>query len=168
MLRATAWIGASALSFFVALVIAGVGGCNVHELGHLLTGRALGVPVDDIIWCTPTSGRIAFAYQEPALVGYAGGFLAAAVLGSLYWFVIRPRLAAPVWWAAGVAVLGTAISQVIVGLWEGSSPLGYATAQDNVAGLIALLTGPLIIAAALQFRLQKLSLDEQLGSADAP
>lgn len=72
MRRAVVWIGAGVISFGVALVIAGVGGCNVHEFGHLVAGRALGVPVDDVIWCTPTSGRIAFAYQEPALVGYAG------------------------------------------------------------------------------------------------
>ncbi|HEX6300947.1 MAG TPA: hypothetical protein VF148_10825 [Acidimicrobiia bacterium] len=122
--------------FGVALVIAGVGGCNVHEFGHLVVGRALEIPIDDVIWCAPTGGRIAFAYQEPALVGYAGGFLAAAVLGSLYWFVIRPRLSSPVWWAAGVAVLGTTISQVIVGLWEGSSPVEYGAAQGNVGGLM--------------------------------
>jgi hypothetical protein len=57
-------LGAAVLSFGVALLVSGVGGCNVHELGHLATGRAMGVPVDDIIWCTPTDGRIAFAYQE--------------------------------------------------------------------------------------------------------
>jgi hypothetical protein len=158
MRRAVVWIGAGVISFVVALVIAGVGGCNVHEFGHLVAGRALGVPVDDVIWCTPTSGRIAFAYQEPALVGYAGGFLAAAVLGSLYWFVIKARLTSPVWWAAGVAVLGTTISQVIVGFWEGSSPVEYGVAQDNVAGLIALLIGPLMAAAGIQFLLQKPSL----------
>lgn len=158
MRRELLWIGAGVFSFGVALVIAGVGGCNVHEFGHLIAGRAIGVPIDDVIWCTPTSGRIVFAYQEPALVGYAGGFLAAAVLGSLYWFVIKPRLSSPVWWTAGVAVLGTTISQVIVGLWEGSSPVGYGVAQDNVAGLVALLIGPLVAAAGVQFVFQRPSL----------
>jgi hypothetical protein len=158
MSRAAVWIGASVLSFGIALVIAGVGGCNVHEFGHLVAGRALGVPVDDIIWCTPTNGRIAFAYQEPALVGYAGGFLAAAALGSLYWLVIKPRLSSPVWWGAGVAVLGTTISQVIVGLWEGSSPVEYGDAQDNVLGLIALLIVPLVAAAGVQLLLRRPSL----------
>lgn len=159
MRRAVVWIGASVLSFGLALVIAGVGGCNVHEFGHLVAGRALGIPVVDVMWCAPTSGRIAFAYQEPTLVGYAGGFLAAAILGNLYWFVIKPRLSSPAWWAAGVAVLGTTISQLIVGFWEGSSPLEYGAAQDNVAGLIALLIGPLIVAAGVQLLLQKPSLD---------
>jgi hypothetical protein len=149
------WIGASVLSFAAALTIAGVGGCNVHEFGHLVAGRALGIPIEDIMWCTPTSGRIAFAYQEPALVGYAGGFFAAAVLGTLYWFVLKPRLSSPVWWAAGVAVLGTTISQVIVGSWEGSSPVGYGAVQDNMVGLIAVLVGPLMAAAGIQFVLQR-------------
>jgi len=157
--REVVWVAAGVLSFGVALVIAGVGGCNVHEFGHLVPGRALGVPIDDVIWCTPTSGRIVFAYQEPALVGYAGGFLAAAVLGTLYWFVIKPRLSSLVWWTAGVAVQGTTISQVIVGLWEGSSPVGYGVAQDNVAGLIALLIGPLVAAAGVQFVFQRPSLE---------
>lgn len=155
MSRAVVWIGVSVLSFGVALVIAGVGGCNVHEFGHLVAGRAMGIPIDDITWCTPAGGRIAFSYQEPAIVGYAGGFLAAAVLGSLYWFVIRPRLVSPIWWAAGVAMLGTAISQVIVGLWEGSSSEGYGAAQDNAAGLVILLVGPLVAAAGAQRLVQK-------------
>ena len=77
---------AAILVFVASLVIAGVGGCNIHALGHRVTGRALGV---------------------------------------------RPRLAALLWRAAGVAVLGTAVSQVIVGVIEGSSPQGYARAQEN-------------------------------------
>jgi hypothetical protein len=124
-------------------------------LGHLVTGWAVGVPIDAIIWCMPTGGRIAFAYQEPALVGYAGGFVAAAVLGGLYWSAIRPRLVLAVWWAAGVAVLGTTISQVIVRLWEGTSPVSYGSAQDNPVGLVVLIVAPLVAAAAIQLLLQK-------------
>ncbi|HSK06899.1 MAG TPA: hypothetical protein VK990_05215, partial [Acidimicrobiia bacterium] len=115
---------AAILVFVVSLVAAGVGGCNVHELGHLVTGRALGVPIDHITWCTPANGRIAFSYQEPAFDSYAGGFTAALVLGAVYRFLIWPRVAGRSWRAAGVAVLGTAVSQVIVGLIEGSSPQG--------------------------------------------
>jgi hypothetical protein len=137
-------------SFSIALAISGVGGCNLHELGHLVTGWAAGVPIDDIIWCTPTSGRIAFAYQEPAFVGYAGGFLAASVLLVVYLALIRKRLASFPWWMAGVAVLGTAISQLIVAAFEGSSPLVYAQLIDNQAGLAAVAIAPLIAAGVLQ------------------
>jgi len=159
MPRRLVWIVAGILSFIVSLVITGVGGCNIHEFGHLVVGRAMDIPIDDIIWCTPGNGRIAFAYQEPAIVGYAGGFLAAAVLGSLYWLVIRPRLASPLWWAAGVAVLGTAISQVIVGLWEGTSPEGYGEVQDNAAGLVVIALVPLMAVAVGQYLVQKPSPD---------
>jgi hypothetical protein len=68
---------------------------------------------------------------------------------------IKPRLGFPAWWAAGVAVLGTAISQVIVGLWEGTSPVGYDSAQDNPVGLVVLIVAPLVAAAAIQLLLQK-------------
>ena len=138
--------------FVVSLGIAGVGGCNIHELGHLITGRALAVPVDHITWCTPVNGRIAFSYHEPALVSYAGGFTAAITLGAVYRFLVWPRLAGPLWRAAGVAVLGTAVSQVIVGVMEGSSPQGYARAQENAWGLVLVVVLPLIAAALFQRR----------------
>jgi hypothetical protein len=143
---------AAILVFVVSLAIAGVGGCNIHELGHLVTGRALGVPVDHITWCTPANGRIAFSYQEPAFVSYAGGFTAALALGAVYRFVILPRLATPLWQAAGLAMLGTAISQVIVGVMEGFSPQGYARAQENAWGLALVVVLPLIAAAIIQRR----------------
>lgn len=143
------------LSFVAALVVAGVGGCNVHEMGHLVTGRLAGVPVNDIFWCTPVSGRIAFAYQEPAWVGYAGGLTAALVLLALYWAVVLPRLDSAYWWSAGVAMLGTAISQVIVGLFEGSDPVRYGETQANSAGLAVLVVGPLLLAAITQFIVHK-------------
>ena len=142
------------LVFVVTLAAAGVGGCNIHELGHLVTGRALGVPVDRITWCTPANGRIAFGYQEPAFVSYAGGFTAALALGAVYRFLIWPRLAPSLWRAAGVAVLGTAVSQAIVGVMEGSSPKGYASAQENAWGLALVLVLPLIAAAVIQRRLE--------------
>jgi hypothetical protein len=141
---------AAVLSFSVALIVAGVGGCNIHELGHLITGRIAGVPIEDVIWCTPGNGRIVFAYQEPAWVGYAGGLLAAAVLIGLYSIIIRPRLASLNWRLAGVAVLGTALSQVIVAVLEGSDPQSYAGLQDETAGLIAVAVVPLIAAAIAQ------------------
>lgn len=147
-------IGTVALSigaFMAALVISGVGGCNVHEFGHLIIGRIAGVPVNDITWCTPSSGRIAFAYQEPAWVSYAGGFLAATVLISAYRLLVIPRIESPMWWAAGVAILGTATSQVIVGFLEGSSVERYAALQDNSGGLVALIVVPLLVAAAFQW-----------------
>lgn len=133
-----------------ALIAAGVGGCNIHELGHLITGRIAGVPIDDVIWCTPGNGRIVFAYQEPAWVGYAGGLLAATVLVGLYLTVIRPRLAGLNWRAAGVAILGTALSQVIVAFLEGSDPERYATLQDNTIGLVAIAVLPLVVAGIAQ------------------
>jgi len=143
---------AAAVVFGVSLVIAGVGGCNIHELGHLVTGRALGVPVDHITWCAPANGRIAFSYQEPAFVSYAGGFTAALALVAVYRWLIWPRLAGRLWQAAGVAVLGTAVSQVIVGVMEGSSPQGYARAQESAWGLALVVVLPLIGAALVQRR----------------
>lgn len=151
MARTAGVVALSIVAFLVAMVIAGIGGCNAHELGHLITGRIAGVPVNDIIWCTPSSGRIAFAYQEPAWVSYAGGFLAAAVLICGYWLLVIPRIESPMWWAGGVAILGTAISQVIVGVLEGSSVERYAALQDNGSGLVALIVGPLLTAAAFQW-----------------
>jgi hypothetical protein len=146
-------IVSATLVFVATLAIAGVGGCNIHELGHLLTGRALGVPVDHITWCTPANGRIAFSYQEPAFVSYAGGITAALALGAVYRFLIWPRLAGRLWQAAGVAVLGTAVSQVIVGVMEGSSPQGYARAQESGWGLALVVVLPLVGAAVVQRRL---------------
>jgi hypothetical protein len=143
---------AAVLSFLVALIVAGVGGCNIHELGHLITGRIARVPIEDVIWCTPGNGRIVFAYQEPPWVGYAGGLSAAAVLIGLYWVIIRPRLASLSWRLAGVAVLGTALSQLIVAFLEGSDPERYARLQDDTAGLIAVAVVPLIMAAIAQSR----------------
>jgi hypothetical protein len=143
---------AAVIVFVVSLAIAGVGGCNIHELGHLITGRALGVPVDHITWCTPANGRIAFSYQEPAFVSYAGGFTAALALGAVYRFLIWPRLSRRSWRVAGVAVLGTAVSQVIVGVMEGSSPEGYARVQENAWGLALVVVLPLIAAAVIQWR----------------
>jgi hypothetical protein len=143
---------AAVVVFVVSLAIAGVGGCNIHELGHLITGRALGVPVDHITWCTPANGRIAFSFQEPAFVSYAGGFTAALALGAVYRLLIWPRLAGRLWQAAGVAVLGTAVSQVIVGVMEGSSPEGYARVQENAWGLALVVVLPLIAAAVIQWR----------------
>ena len=151
MARTVGVVALPIAAFLVAMVIAGVGGCNVHEFGHLITGRIAGVPVNDIIWCTPSSGRIAFAYQEPAWVSYAGGFLAAATLIAGYRLLIVPRINVPMWWAGGVAILGTAISQVIVGALEGSSVERYAAMQDNSGGLAALVVGPLLTAAAFQW-----------------
>jgi hypothetical protein len=143
---------AAVLSFLAALIASGVGGCNIHELGHLITGRIAGVPIEGVIWCTPGNGRVVFAYQEPAWVGYAGGLLAAAVLVGVYMTVIRPRLDDRNWRAAGVAVLGTALSQLIVALLEGSDPQRYASLQDDTAGLIAVAVVPLILAAFAQSR----------------
>jgi hypothetical protein len=148
-------IVAAILVFALSLAIAGIGGCNLHELGHLATGRALGVPVDSITWCTPANGRIAFSYQEPAFVSYAGGFTAALVLGAVYRLLIWPRIASPLWRAAGVGVLGTAVSQVIVGVLEGSSPQGYARAQESALGLVLLVGLPLVGAAVIQPRLRR-------------
>ena len=139
-------------SFLAALIAAGVGGCNVHELGHLITGRIAGVPIEGVIWCTPGNGRVVFAYQEPAWVGYAGGLLAAAVLVGVHLTVIRPRLAGPNWRAAGVAILGTALSQLIVAFLEGSDPARYATLQDNTVGLVAVAVLPLVVAGIAQAR----------------
>lgn len=150
-------IVSATLVFVATLAIAGVGGCNIHELGHLVTGRALGVPVDHITWCTPANGRIAFSYQEPAFVSYAGGFTAALALAAVHRFLIWPRLAGRSWRAAGVAVLGTAASQVIVGVMEGSSPLRYARAQGSVWGLVLLVVLPLVGAAIIQPRLGPLA-----------
>lgn len=141
-------------AFGAALVISGIGGCNLHELGHLITGKIAGVPVNDIIWCTPANGRIAFAYQEPAWVGYAGGLTAATVLLVFYWVVIRRRLDSVYWWSAGVAVLGTAISQVIVAVLEGSDPIFYAEVQTSPAGLATLIVGPLLLAGFAQLVLR--------------
>jgi hypothetical protein len=56
------------------------------------------------------------------------------------------------WQAAGVAVLGTAVSQVIVGVMEGSSPEGYARVQENAWGLALVVVLPLIAAAVIQWR----------------
>ena len=137
-------------AFVAALVVAGVGGCNLHELGHLVTGWLAGVPVNDILWCAPANGRIVFAYQEPALVGYSGGLVAAAALVGGYFAIIRPRLDSLPWWMAGVAVLGTAGSQVVVGLFEGTDPQLYARLQDNTAGLVAVAIAPLAIAGLAQ------------------
>ena len=150
-------IAAAVLVFVATLAIAGVGGCNIHELGHLVTGRALGVPVDHITWCTPANGRIAFSYQEPAFVSYAGGFTAALALAAVYRFIIWPRLAGRLWRAAGVAVLGTAVSQVVVGVMEGSSPQDYALAQGSAWGLALLVVLPLVGAAVIQPRLGRLA-----------
>jgi hypothetical protein len=141
------------LSFVVALVVAGVGGCNLHEAGHLLVGKLMDVPVEAIEWCIPANGRITFAYQEPALVGYAGGIPTALALAAVHWWVVRPRLASPVWWAAGVAVAGTAVSQFVVGVWEGTSPLTYGAALDDGAGLAVLALAPLVGAAVVQWAL---------------
>jgi hypothetical protein len=135
-----------------ALIAAGVGGCNVHELGHLITGRIAGVPIEGVIWCTPGNGRVVFAYQEPAWVGYAGGLLSAVVLVAVYMTVIRPRLDGRNWRAAGVAVLGTALSQLIVALLEGSDPQRYASLQDNTIGLVAVAVLPLVVAGFAQSR----------------
>jgi hypothetical protein len=140
------------LAFLGALIGAGVGGCNIHELGHLITGRIAGVPIEGVIWCTPGNGRVVFAYQEPAWVGYAGGLLAAAVLVAVYMTVIRPRLDGRNWRAAGVAVLGTALSQLIVALLEGSDPQRYASLQDNTIGLVAVAVLPLVVAGFAQSR----------------
>jgi hypothetical protein len=147
----TRWVIVGVIPFLIALVVSGVGGCNIHELGHLVTGSALGVPVDDITWCVPANGRIAFAYQEPAFVGYSGGGLAALALGGVYWWLIRPRLDSVHWWAAGVAVGGTAISQMIVAVLEGSSPERYADLQDNSAGFVAVFAGPLLVVVLAQW-----------------
>ena len=138
------------LAFLGALVVSGVGGCNIHELGHLVTGRLAGVPVEDLIWCAPGNGRVVFAYQEPAWVGYAGGFTAALVLFGVYRWFVWPRLSSRVWWFAGVAVMGTAISQVIVGALEGSSPVRYGELQDDAVGLALIFIGPLAVAAVIQ------------------
>ncbi|HSM45377.1 MAG TPA: hypothetical protein VK969_10215 [Acidimicrobiia bacterium] len=138
------------VAFVAALVLAGVGGCNLHELGHLITGWFAGVPVNDILWCAPANGRIVFAYQEPALVGYSGGLLAAVALIGVYFAFIRPRLDSLPWWTAGVAVLGTAGSQVVVGLFEGTDPQLYGRLQDNTAGLVAVVIVPLAIAGLAQ------------------
>jgi hypothetical protein len=154
-MRTILWFLGGVLSFAGALVLSGVGGCNVHELGHLVTGSALGVPVNDIFWCTPANGRIAFAYQEPAVVGYSGGFLAAIVLAGLYRALVRPRLSSFAWWMAGVAILGTAVSQVIVGVLEGSAPETYAGLQDNTGGLAVVLVAPLLAAGAVQLLVHK-------------
>lgn len=143
-------VALAAGSFLVALVLSGVGGCNLHELGHLVFGWLAGVPVEGILWCAPGNGRIVFAYQEPALVGYAGGITAAVILGVAYWRLVWPRRDQASWAAAGVAILGTAISQVIVGVLEGSSPARYAALQDNTAGLVGILVAPLVTAAAVQ------------------
>ncbi len=140
------------LSFLAALIVSGVGGCNIHELGHLITGRIAGVPVEGVIWCTPGNGRVVFSYQEPAWVGYAGGLLAAAVLVGVYMKVIRPRLAGSNGRAAGVAVLGTALSQLIVAFLEGSDPQRYANLQDNTIGLVAVAVLPLVVAGFAQSR----------------
>lgn len=139
-------------AFVGALVLSGIGGCNIHELGHLVTGRIAGVPVEDVLWCAPGSGRVVFAYQEPPWVGYAGGLTAALVLVGAYRWLLWPRLSSPVWWAAGVAVLGTVISQTIVALLEGSSPVRYGELQDETAGLALIFIVPLATAAALQWR----------------
>ena len=152
MARRARWLAGGVLAFLIALVISGVGGCNIHELGHLITGVAAGIPVNEVIWCAPANGRIAFAYQEPALVGYAGGVLSALVLTGLYWSIIRPRLGSFGWWMAGVAVMGTAISQVIVAILEGSSPVRYAELQDSALGLVVIAVGPLVAVASIQFR----------------
>lgn len=152
MARNLTSVAASFLAFIVALAISGVLGCNIHELGHLISGKALGIPIDSISWCLPVNGRIAFSYQEPALVGFSGGLSAAAALGGFWWLVIRKKLGSAVWWWAGVAVAGTAISQTIVGIWEGSSPKSYGEAQDNFLGLIALAVLPLAVAAGIQLR----------------
>ena len=150
MSRWAVWVSGGVISFGVAIAVSGVGGCNVHELGHLVTGWAAGVPFDGVIWCTPGSGRVLFAYQEPAFVGYSGGFVAALILLALHLTVIRRRMASFPWWMAGVAVLGTAMSQVVVGVLEGSDPQRYAEFQGNSAGLVAVLVGPLLVAAVIQ------------------
>jgi hypothetical protein len=150
MARAAGVVALSILAFLVGLAVSGVGGCNVHEFGHLVTGWIAGVPVDDVIWCTPSSGRVAFSYQEPAWVSYAGGLLAAAVLMTVYWLVVVPRIDVPMWRAGGVAVLGTATSQIIVGILKGSSVERYAALQDNNGALAGLIVVPLLAAAVLQ------------------
>ena len=143
------------ISFGIALAVSGVGGCNVHELGHLVSGWAAGVPFEGVIWCTPGSGRVLFAYQEPPFVGYSGGFLAALVLLALHLTVIRRRMASFPWWMAGVAVVGTALSQVVVGVLEGSDPQRYAGLQGNSAGLMAVVVGPLLVAAVIQLMVRR-------------
>lgn len=131
--------------------------CQVHEIGHALVGTALGWTVDRIHPCLPAGGAVVYASTPGGpwvniVESFAGGVIAAAFLGLVYWFVVfRPRapLRGPAWWAAGFGPALLIGPQLVVGLVEGFNPhRDYTAVLDANVGLaVASFSGVMLAGA---------------------
>lgn len=138
-------------TFAVAAPAAFVAACNIHELGHVAVASLLGWEVERVTFCLPAGGSVEYSHVgvwAGNLQGYAGGFLAAAFLITVYLVVFvkesRPRQG-PGWWGAGLGVVTPLGPQIVNGLVEGMVGPG----EDYTVKFAALLPPLVVIALAL-------------------
>jgi hypothetical protein len=102
--------------------------CQVHEIGHALTGTAFGWEVERVHLCLPTGGSVEYASTSggrwaDAAESYAGGVAGAMFLLVVYvlvFYVARTPLRSPAWFGAGFGPMLWIGTQLMVGIAEGS------------------------------------------------
>lgn len=138
-------------AFAIVAPVALVAACNIHELGHVAVASLLGWEVERVTLCLPAGGSVEYSHVgvwAGNLQGYAGGFLAAAFLITVYFLVFvkqsRPRQG-PGWWGAGLGVVTPLGPQIVNGFVEGMVGPG----EDYTVKFAALLPPLVVMALAL-------------------
>jgi hypothetical protein len=119
--------------FVAALWVTALVSCNVHELTHLVVGRAFGLPLHGVVWCWPLpTGEVRWVANENSLrvslTNYGGGIISGGLLVAVYWIglLAKGRVAEnPNWCAVGLVVAIVAAVQVLTGVIEGTWPATY-------------------------------------------
>lgn len=140
------------VGFALALPLAVVGSCNVHELGHAVAGSAVGWEVDRVVPCFPTGGHVRYRASNAAgdaVESWAGGLVGALSLLLAYGLISRRGrpLRSPLWWACGLGVASPIGIQLAIAGLEGTADFGEDY-TDTIAARPGLFL-PLLLLSAL-------------------
>lgn len=129
--------------------------CNVHEVGHALTGTAFGWEVERVVPCAPTGGEVLYrtsTTRGDALESWSGGLTGGFVLIVIYFIALRRGsrpMRSPVAWAFGLGLLVPVGPQLVIAFLEGTNrESSYADTISASAGvwvpaiLISAAVGP--------------------------
>jgi len=130
------------------------GDCNLHESGHYVVGRLLGIPIADIDWCGPRSlkGEVIPKISENSvrfsLFYFSGGLISGAGLLAINLFIfanVNKETRSLIWLFFGLLITIIATTELFLGLFEGIDHVAY----QQSGGKPALWAIPIIVGIAL-------------------